>query len=161
MSKHLIVYDQHPLFFEFAEQRLDVRYDPAVCRTIAHLLQNEDGTCAVLCVVVANNWTDHSVELSIASEPGLWATRRFINAVYQTVFYRWRKERIHMVAEVANAPAIAMHERLRHKYEGHLDDWFGRDRPAHIYGLTKRAYEKSKWQRSEGDNKHELPSMEA
>ena len=159
--KHLIVEDQHPMFLAFAAKHLGVTYDPATCRTIAHVRQENDGTYTLLCVVVANNWTSAGCELSIASEPGLWATRRFINTVYQTVFGAWGKERIYMMVEPSNTAAIAMHERLGHKYEAHLEDWFGRDMPALLYGLTKRSYDNSKWRRVEGDNKNELPIMEA
>lgn len=158
--RHLIVHEQDPAFLAFASEQLQVRFEPALCRTIAHVRAEDDGTYTLLCVLVANNWTTAGCELSIASRPGEWATRRFINAGYQTFFYRWGKERIFMVVEPSNTAAIAMHERLGHKYEAHLEDWFGRDKPALLYGLTKRAYEQSKWRRSEED-KHELPTMEA
>jgi RimJ/RimL family protein N-acetyltransferase len=145
VSKNLIVFDQDPVFLNYAGAQLGIQYLPEIARTVSHVRQNDDGSLTMLAVVVLSHWTTHSVEISIASNPGLWATKRFIRAVYEYAFGHCGKERIHMLVEHENAESIEMHKRLGHKYEGQLDDWFGVDKPALIYGLTKRNYLNSKW----------------
>ena len=144
MTENLIVYEQSPFFLDFASKQLDVPFDPSTARTISHVLL-KDGKYEILAVVVYTGWLPNSVELSIASSKGRWATRRFIRAVYEYAFTHANKDRIHMVVEPSNVESVEMHIRLGHKYEGCLDDWFGEDRPVFIYGLTRRNYQKGKW----------------
>lgn len=150
MTEYVVVYDQDPIFVRFASEQLGVPFELTDYRTVSHVRKNDDGTLTMLAVVVLNNWTEHSVEMSIASEPGLWATKKFIRAVYDYAFYHAKKERIHMAVEPSNVAALIMHERLGHKYEGRLEDWFGADKDALIFGLTKRNYLKGKWTAKKG-----------
>lgn len=150
MSKNLIVFDQHPVFLDFASNQLQVRFDPATARTVSHVRQNDDDSFTILAVVVVTNWTEHSVELSIASTPGLWATRRYIRDVYEYIFGHCGKTVLYAVVETSNAAAITLHERIGHKYVGRMEDWFGEDRPVVLYTLTKRDYQKGKWSSTKG-----------
>lgn len=145
MTKYIVTYDQHPVFLDFICQRLNVKLDPATARTVSHVRVNEDGTHTMLAVCAYNNWTERSCELSIAGTKSMWATRRYIQAVYEYAFTVAEKERIHMVVEHTNADALELHKRLGHKHEGELEDWFGEDKPAIVFGLTKRNYLKGKW----------------
>lgn len=145
MIERLVVYEQNDVFFDFAEQILEVVFDRAQSRTVSYVQKNEDGTLTMLAVAVFNNWFKHSVELSLATTKGLWATKRFIRAMYEYAFNYGNIIRIHMVSEVSNDEANQGHLRLGHKYEGKLEDWFGEGKDGLIYGLTKRNYLKGKW----------------
>lgn len=150
MSEYLIVYEQDAVFFDFAEAQLEMKFDRTLSRTLSHVRRNDDNSLTMLAVVVFNGWTPHSVEISIASSKGMWATKRFIRSVYEYAFTFAEKERIHMVVEPSNTDAVEMHKRLGHKYEGRLEDWFGRDKPVLVFGLTKRHYEQGKWSLEKG-----------
>lgn len=141
----LIVYDQDPVFLDYINKALDNNFVSDSTRTLAHVKANEDGSYTMLAVVAFNNWTQYSVEVSIAGSSGLWATKKFVRAVYEYAFYHAKKERIHMVVEPTNTEALEMHKRLGHFQEGLLADWFGPDKYAYIYGLTKRQYLAGKW----------------
>jgi RimJ/RimL family protein N-acetyltransferase len=145
--QHLIVYEQHPAFLDYLHDQLGVRFDPATTRTLSHLAQAEDGTLSILAVVAYSNWTNNSVELSIASSPCMWASKRFIRAVYEYAFQHCGKLCIHMLVEDDNLAAKALHERLGHKYGCRIEDWFGDGRDGHLFTWSKKAFLASKWAR--------------
>ena len=163
MMRNIITYDQDPRLLQFACEVLEVRFEPSKVRTIAYLQVDGDTVVRILAVVVYSNFLASSVELSIASEPGLWASRRFIRAVYEHAFNHLKRERLTMVVAHDNDASIVMHNRLGHKYDMTLDDWFGQDKPALIFGLTKRAYLSGKWastKRTKEEATHELQQLE-
>ena len=143
--KNLVIYEQLPVFLDYINGELGVNYTADTTRTVAHVQESDTGELTILAVVALNNWTMHSVELSIAGSQGRWATRKYISSVYEYAFTYAGKERVHCIVEQGNEPAMELHRRLGHKYEGLLEDWFGADRPAHVFGLTKRNYLKGRW----------------
>jgi hypothetical protein len=143
--EHLIVRDQDPVYLNWAQDQLGVGWEPSKVRTLSHVRINDDTSVLLLAVVVFSNFSPHACELSIASTPGLWATRRYVRAVYESVFTDFGRERFIGLVEHTNAESIEMHKRLGHKFECELEDWFGRDKPGLVFGLTKRDYLKSKW----------------
>ena len=75
----------------------------------------------------------------------MWASWGYIHNVFDYGFNHAGKERVNLVVDVTNTAAINMHTKLGTVLEGTLRDWFGRDRDAYLYALTKRDYEASKW----------------
>lgn len=145
MSSRVITRDQSPVFLDYINRELDTDFTSDSARTITHLRHNDDGTFTILAVAAYNNWRDYHCELSIASSSPMWASWGYIHNVFDYGFNRAGKERVNLVVDVTNTAAINMHKKLGTVLEGTLRDWFGRDRDAYLYALTKRDYEKSKW----------------
>ena len=138
---NLIVHDQSDFFFNYINTGLKAEFNSTNSSTISHVLWNkEDNTYKILAVVAYHNVMKHSVELSIAAERGMWATTKFIQAVYDIPFFKHEKEKIVATALVTNHKSIEMLQRLGYTKEGRLKDYQGIDKDCFIYGLTKRQY---------------------
>lgn len=144
MPKNLIVYDQDPIFIEYISNELGVNYRQENSRTVSHVRQNDDGTYTLLAVVLFDHFTEHHVELSVASSSKHWATWNFLHACYEFGFSR-KEVRLNMVVEASNTDALNMHKKLGHKQEGYLRDWFGENKDAYLFALTKKDYLESRW----------------
>lgn len=98
------------------------------------------------CVVVFDDWTTYSVDVSIAADGSRrWARRCFIHTVYDYAFRHAGKVRMNMVVATSNAPAVNMHRAFGHHLEGTLRNWFGEGKDALLYSFTPSDWANSKW----------------
>lgn len=98
------------------------------------------------CVVVFDEWTTYSVDVSIAADGSKrWARRDFIYTVYDYVFRHAGKVRMNMVVAASNEPAINMHTSFGHHLEGTLRNWFGEGKDALLYSYISSDWANSKW----------------
>lgn len=135
-----VVYEQHPIFYDYINKALDNAFTPDNARIISCVRWNEDGSFKVLAVVAYHYSLKHSVEMSIAAEQGEWATRRFLQAAFDYPFFQEGKEKVIAVVRTNNTRSFQMLERLGYSKEGCLTDYQGADKDCFIYGLTKRQY---------------------
>lgn len=146
MAKRFISYQTHPALLAWAAEKLGVYGFSADARTISQLRQNDDGTIDPLCVVVLDRWTEFTCEANIASDgKAAWASKGFVQAVYEYVFNHAKKLRINMQVSVRNTKSINMQEALPHERIGLLRDSFGEGHDGILYGCTKKDYLASKW----------------
>ena len=140
----------HSALIRWFESRIGVEgsWDTPEAQVIAHVIdtgrpaQEED----VLCVVLLNHWTPHTVEGNIVSDgTKRWANRQFIYDTYHYVFEHANKTRFNFTVDPANTAAIAMHEALGHKLEGRFADAAGEGKDLLVYGLTRRDWRAGKW----------------
>ena len=145
--KRFIVQSQHPAFFQFIENTLEITMNPHDTRIVAHLGQKEDSDdVEILAVAAYNRWTPFSCELTLAADHSPYAfSRRFIRTVYQYAFDYAGVERINMTVDKRNVKMLEDHERLGHVKEGTIRDGFGRGFDGILYGFTRTDYENSKW----------------
>jgi RimJ/RimL family protein N-acetyltransferase len=132
-------------FLDWINNRIDTEFDALDSRYLAYVKGDE-----VLAVVVFDHWTKHHVEVSIATDGKKnWASRYFITEVFNYAFALPTITRCNFVVEVENENAIRLHQSLGHPREGLLKDWFGTDKDAYLYRLTRREWEKSKWRKND------------
>jgi RimJ/RimL family protein N-acetyltransferase len=150
-SKRVIVTDQQyaPVFLKWMRERIrgDIgEFDANDCRTIAHVLFHEDRDPEILAVVAINRWSPFACEGNIASDgTRRWFSRDFAFTVYDFVFRHAAKTRFNFTVAVDNEAAIGMHEKLGHCYVARLEDAFGEDNDAFIYGLTRKQWLAGPW----------------
>lgn len=140
-----IVYQRQytQFFLDWINNKIATQFEPNSSRYLAYVKDDE-----VLAVVVFDHWTLNQVEVSIATDgTKRWASRHFINEVFEYAFTLPTITRCNFVVEVENKNAIQLHESLRHPREGLLKDWFGIDKDAYLYRLTRREWESSKWRK--------------
>lgn len=152
MAEYLITHDQDPVFINFISEKLGVNFRQENSHTVSHIRKNDDGTYTLLAVSLFDHFSEHHIEVSIASSSYKWATWNYIHAVYEFAFKDGRS-RLNMIVEPRNTNAVTMHEKLGHKREGYLRDWFGEDNDAIVFGLTRRDYLESKWFKRSASNK--------
>lgn len=157
MPKRLIITDQRhaPLFLKWMQERIGCEGDFTAneCRTIAHVAMHEDRPPEILAVVAINRWSPFACEGNIASNGSRrWLTRDFAFTVYDFVFRHADKSRFNFTVSVENQAAINMHEKLGHIFAAHLDDAFGENKDALIYGLTRKKWLAGPWSKP---SKHE------
>lgn len=155
MTKRVIVTDQKyaPMFLQWMAGRIGVDiggFSPDECRTIAHVLFYDDGQPPeILAVVAFNRWSPFACEGNIASDgTRRWFSRDFAYTIYDYVFRHAGKTRFNFTVSVDNEAAIAMHEGLGHNYVARLEDAFGEDKDAFIYGLTRKQWMAGRWSKS-------------
>jgi hypothetical protein len=144
-----VVYEQHPIFFDYINTILSNEFNTYNSKIISYVSW-KDNAFTVLAVIAYHGFMKHSLEMSIAGEPGLWATRKFIRAAYYYPFYQEGKEKVITTVLTNNERSIALLERLGHRREGCLEDYQGVDKDCFIYGLTKRQYNASRLAPKEG-----------
>jgi RimJ/RimL family protein N-acetyltransferase len=151
MTKRVIVTDQQyaPMFLRWMRSRIggDIgEFSADECRTIAHVLFHDDKEPEILAVVAFNRWSPFACEGNIASDgTRRWFSREFAFTVYDFVFRHAGKTRFNFTVSVDNEAAIAMHEGLGHNYVARLEDAFGEDKDAFIYGLTRKQWMAGRW----------------
>ncbi|MFC5476555.1 GNAT family N-acetyltransferase [Massilia suwonensis] len=147
----MIVTDQQyaPVFLKWMRDRIggDIgEFDANECRTIAHVMFHEGRDPEILAVVAINRWSPFACEGNIASDgTRRWFSRDFAFTVYDFVFRHAAKTRFNFTVSVDNEAAIGMHEKLGHKYVACLEDAFGEDNDAFIYGLTRKQWLAGPW----------------
>lgn len=156
--KRVIVLDQTyaPTFLQWMKERIGVGGDfkSEDCRTIAHVQFNDDGTHEILCVVALNRWTPTTCEGNIASDgTKRWFSRDFAFTVYDYVFRHADRTRMNFIVAEDNGAAIKMHQSLGHQYEAKLEDAFGEDKHALLFGLTRKQWVEGKWSSPAAINK--------
>lgn len=150
-SKRVIVTAQQyaPAFLQWMRERIggDIgEFDADDCRTIAHVVLHEDREPEILAVVAINRWSPFACEGNIASDGGRnWFSREYAFTVYDFVFRHAGKTRLNFTVSVDNAAAIGMHKKLGHFYVGRLEDAFGEDDDAFVYGLTRKQWMDGPW----------------
>jgi RimJ/RimL family protein N-acetyltransferase len=151
MTKRVIVTDQQhaPLFLQWMRERIGGNigeFDATDCRTIAHVMTHDDKPAEILAVVAFNRWTPFTCEGNIASDgTRRWFTREFAFTIYDFVFRHAGKTRFNFTVSTDNGAAITMHQKLGHKYVARLEDAFGDDNDALIYGLTRKQWLAGPW----------------
>lgn len=116
------------------------------CRTIAHVLLHADREPEILAVVAINRWSPFACEGNVASDgTRRWFTREFAFTVYDFVFRHAAKTRFNFTVSVDNEAAITMHKKLGHSYVARLEDAFGEDKDALMYGLTRKQWMAGPW----------------
>jgi RimJ/RimL family protein N-acetyltransferase len=149
-SKRVIITDQRhaPLFLKWMQERIGCvgDFNASDCRTIAHVIMHEDQAPEILAVVAINRWSPFACEGNIASNGSRrWLTRDFAFTVYDFVFRHAGKTRFNFTVSVDNKAAITMHEKLGHVFAARLEDAFGEDKDALIYGLTRKQWLAGPW----------------
>lgn len=131
-----ILYIQDARLVEWASERLQVKYDPAMVRTLASI--DESG---ILCVVLYSNFSARNCEMSIASASPSWCSRRFLRAAFSYPFITLNLRRVVFITGSDNRKTIDLCERLGAKREGLLRNWFdgadGYGTDGIIYGLLR------------------------
>lgn len=135
----MIDFEQRAEYFQFASRVLDVEYEYGVdCKALAKL--NEDGSIAA--VAIFNNFHEHDLEISIASDgERKWLDRRFLRAVFGYPFKMLQLKRVTGIVEEDNTAALDMDQRLGFVQEGRLRKWFG-DKDGIVFGMLA---EECKW----------------
>ena len=150
LPKRQIITDQaHAAYFlQWMKDRIGDcgEFSTQDCRTIAHVLVHEDRPPEILAVVAFNRWSPYGVEGNIASDgTRRWFTRDFAFTIYDFVFRAAGKTRFNFTVSTANAAAITMHEKLGHVFTARLEDAFGENEDALMYGLTRKQWLAGPW----------------
>lgn len=117
----MIVLDQHPAFFRYANEILNVKFDPSQARCIASVTEDSQ----IMGVVIYNHFSPWNCEMSVASTTPRFVTRAFCKAVFHYPFTKCGLKRITAVVEDGNTKALDMDRRLGFIDEGRLKNWFG------------------------------------
>jgi L-amino acid N-acyltransferase YncA len=117
----VISIDQKPEYFDFINEILDVKFDPAQSICIASL--SDDG--GVLGVVMFSRFMEFNCELSVASTSPKFLTRKFLNVIFHYAFLTAGKHRITAVVEDGNLGALGINKRLGFTEEARLKGWYG------------------------------------
>jgi RimJ/RimL family protein N-acetyltransferase len=117
----VIVKQQHPAFFEFANHILDVKFDPRISRCIASVTEDNQ----IMGVVIYDRFSPWNCEVSVASTTPKFLTRPFLRAVFEYPFGMLGLRRITAVIEDGNINALQMDKRLGFVEEARLKGWYG------------------------------------
>lgn len=150
LPKRQIIVDQsHAAYFlKWMSERIGDcgAFSTDDCRTIAHVIVHEDRPPEILAVVAFNRWSPFAVEGNIASDGSRrWFTRDFAFTIYDYVFRHADKTRFNFTVATDNTSAINMHEKLGHVFTARLEDAFGEDNDALMYGLTRKQWKAGPW----------------
>lgn len=151
IGQKIIVTDQQyaPVFLKWMGERIggDIgAFDADDCRTIAHVLLHADRKPEILAVVAINRWSPFACEGNIASDGSRrWFSRRFAFTIYDFVFRHAAKTRFNFTTSVDNEAAIVMHRKLGHSYVARLEDAFGEEKDALMFGLTRKQWMAGPW----------------
>lgn len=135
--------DRHRFFIEWMADRLGLdgvfKVEDAIA--ISHVQYDEDLNAEVLGVVAINNWSPAACEGHIASDGSTrWMSRTFAWTVYDFAFRHAGKFRFNFCVGIDNEAAVRMHEKLGHERMCQLNDAYGEDKHAYLYGLTKKQW---------------------
>lgn len=135
-----------PIFVRWLKQQLQHAspLDHDDCRTVSIVRGNE-----IAAVVAFHGWTAHTVEASIASDgTKSWATRGYVQAVYEYAFVTADKARLNFTVSVSNEAAIRMHKTLGHRLDCVLHDAEGEGNDLYLFSLTRRDWRAGRFCRS-------------
>lgn len=149
MKHHIVVDQTHAPFFcaWLAQHCPGANLDPSVARTIAYVLEHDDGTHDVLAVCALSNWQAGSVEATVATDGSKRqkASRDFIFTTFDYAFNFAGKSRISCHSRTDNVKSHAVQEMLGLKKIALLEDHYGEGQDAFLYGITKRQWLAGPW----------------
>jgi L-amino acid N-acyltransferase YncA len=117
----MVSIEQKPEYFDFINEILNVKFDPAQSVCIASLgLRGE-----ILGVAVFSRFMEYNCELSAASVSPRFLTRQFLDVLFHYAYITAGKRRITAVIEDGNINALKMDKRLGFIEEGRLKGWYG------------------------------------
>lgn len=120
----MISHEQNIEYLAWANEVLGSNFIPTQSAWITRLM--EDG--AIAAVVIFNMFTEHNVEISVATDrTGKGATRDFIAVCYRYAFIQCKKRRVTFIVEVGNDLSLRMARKLGHAEEARLIGWFGKN----------------------------------
>jgi RimJ/RimL family protein N-acetyltransferase len=134
----MIVVDQHPALLNFANEILEVKFQPENCKWISSVTEKNE----IMGVIVYSMWTTHNCEMSVASVTPKFLTRAFIKNAFYFPLVLWGLSRVTAVVEEDNHKALKMNHGLGFTDEGILRNWYGAGRNGIAMGMLK---EECKW----------------
>lgn len=134
-----IIFKQHQGFIDFSNEVLSEKFELENVITIVQMSDAGD----IQFVAIFDNFTEHDVEMNIASKGNLSATRLFLKACYQYAFETCGKNRVTAKIKSDNSKSIQICLRLGFVYEGSLRNWFG-EFDAYVFGMLRK---ECKWLR--------------
>jgi RimJ/RimL family protein N-acetyltransferase len=150
--KRVISTDQslNPILLSWMRSQLkefDVgEFDPKECRTVAHLLQDDNGQREILGVVAFNRWTPHTCDGTVATDGSKrCAGRDFLFTVYDYAFRFAGKTRMNMIVHEQNEASKKLQSDIGHQLVGTLVDHFGEGKNALLYGLTRSQWKQGRY----------------
>lgn len=160
MGLRVITSQTHaPALLSWLGSKLGWRHRLADAFTIALIDPQEDNVAReedVVVVTALSRFTEHSCEASIAANGTGKASREYVITVFDTVFNKLGKSRLHTFVKSDNAESIALQKRLGFKQEAELADHFGPGTTALLFGITKSMWLAGRWaprQRAEANER--------
>lgn len=118
----MISHAQNPEYLAWANDVLQVEFDPALCVWLTKL----DADGHISAVVVYNMCTKYNIEMSVASDGRRrWASKEFLGCCYRYAFNQLGLRRVTALVEDGNEKSLSMCRKLGHVEEARLAGWFG------------------------------------
>ena len=120
----MISLEQKPEYLDFYNQVLGVKRIPDPNHIVWITKLDEAGN--ILAVVAFRNFTQHTCEMSIATnKKSNWASREFIAVCYRYAFNQMKLSRVNAVINEKNERALRMNRKLGCTEEAKLKNFFG------------------------------------
>lgn len=130
--------------------------NPQFTRTIGFVEfsePNAEGQVAanILCVAAFHNWSDKAVEITVASngEKRKKASHEFIWTYFNYVFQVCDKTCLYATIAIDNDKCLALAEATGYSKTGLLPDYFGDNKDAFVYAITRSQWEKGRFAQKE------------
>jgi RimJ/RimL family protein N-acetyltransferase len=128
----IVSLEQRPEWLAWANAILGTEFHHLNCAWISSL----DDDSELLGVVIYNQFTQHNVEMSVASVSPKFLHRRFLRAIFQYPFDDVGVARVSAVVEADRAAVQHFDERIGFIREATLKKWFG-NKDGILYRMTR------------------------
>lgn len=119
----MIDYSQNPEYLEWANERLECKYEPDP-KQLVWITKLKNG--AIQAVAVFLYFTKHNCQIAIASDGSAkWLTRGFLKAVYGYAFNQMGLVRVTSIIREDNAKSLNLISKLGYTKEGLLLNMYG------------------------------------
>ena len=133
-----IITEQDIRLLAWAQQQLDVKWNPSECRWLAGIESD-----ALVFVVIYSRFSERNCELTIATDKTKrWATKENLRSIFTPPFEQWKLRRVTFIVKSDNKASLKMMRPLGAVREGIIRQAFTNKVDGIIFGMLR---EECRW----------------